>query len=66
VCKVLLLSLLDGYDPADWARLGRIPNLAVSELHAVRGKWEAARLLEVPPPVAELTVAATGSPRSEA
>jgi broad specificity phosphatase PhoE len=66
VCKVLLLSLLPGYTPADWERLGRVANLAVTELRATSEGWAAARLLEVPPPVAEITAAATGGPRSEA
>lgn len=55
VCKVLLLSLLPGYGPADWQRLGRVANLSVSELRKAGEGWRAARLLEVPPPVAELT-----------
>jgi probable phosphoglycerate mutase len=32
VCKVLLLSLLRGYSAADWVKIGRAQNLAVSEL----------------------------------
>ena len=54
VCKVLLLCLLPEYGPADWVRLGRIPNLAVSELRHDTG-WAAVRLLQVPPPVAALS-----------
>jgi broad specificity phosphatase PhoE len=57
VCKVLLLTLLPGYGPADWVRLGRIPNLAVSELHYDTG-WAAVRLLHLPPPVAALSAGA--------
>src|SRR5205823_1345990 len=37
VCKVLLLSVLPGYGVADWNSLGRIPNLAVSELRGAGG-----------------------------
>jgi broad specificity phosphatase PhoE len=71
VCKVLLLSLLDGWDSTGWVKLGRVANLAVSELHPVGESWRAERLLAVPEPVAALTAgAATGVgnlvPRSEA
>jgi probable phosphoglycerate mutase len=56
VCKVLLLSILHGHGPADWTRIGRAQNLAVSELRW-DGVWSAARLLEVPPPVAAVNEA---------
>jgi len=55
VCKVLLLCLLPGYGPAAWKRLGRVPNLAVSELVGTADGWTATGLLQVPPPVAALT-----------
>lgn len=55
VCKVLLLSLLPGFGPADWQRLGRVANLAVSELIHDGATWTATRILELPPPVAALT-----------
>jgi broad specificity phosphatase PhoE len=55
VCKALLLSLLEGWGPTGWVKLGRVANLAVSELVPDEGKWKALRLLEVPGPVAELT-----------
>lgn len=55
VCKVLLLSLLPGLGPADWQRVGRVANLAVSELTFDGAAWSAGRLLRVPPPVAALT-----------
>lgn len=51
VCKVLLLSLLRGYGPADWVKIGSIPNLAVSELVPETDLWTARQLLTVPPPV---------------
>jgi broad specificity phosphatase PhoE len=51
VCKVLLLSLLHGYSAADWARLGPIPNVAVSELLETDGGWQAVTLNEQPTPV---------------
>lgn len=55
VCKVLLLSLLEGWSPADWGKLGRVANLAVSELTPAGARWRAERLLVVPDPVAALT-----------
>ena len=54
VCMVLLLSLLADRGPAGWQNLGKVANLAVSELRFDGGAWTAGRLLEVPPPVAEL------------
>ena len=57
VCKVLLLSLLRGYSPADWVRIGRIPNLAVSELAPDADAWTARQLLVVPPPVEAVNAA---------
>jgi probable phosphoglycerate mutase len=61
VCKVLLLSLLHDHGPADWTRLGRALNLSVSELVPDGTLWRARRLLEVPPPVAEVNVARADS-----
>lgn len=55
VCKVLMLSLLPGWGPADWVRFGRVANLSVSELRLDGGSWAAGDLLRVPPPVAALT-----------
>lgn len=56
VCKVLLLRLLNGYGPPDWDRIGRVPNVAVSELVPDGTGWRAERLLEVPDTVLSLTV----------
>jgi broad specificity phosphatase PhoE len=58
VCKVLLLSLLPGFGPVDWIRIGRVANLSVSELTRDGETWKAASLLVVPPPVAALTAGA--------
>jgi probable phosphoglycerate mutase len=52
VCKVLLLSLLRGYSSADWVKIGRAQNLAVSELVPDADVWAARQLLVIPPPVA--------------
>lgn len=57
VCKVLLLSVVEGYGPADWTRLGRALNLAVSELVPYGPVWRTRSLLEVPPPVAAVNAA---------
>lgn len=62
VCKVLLLSILHGYGPADWVTIGRIPNLAVSELVPDGSKWRASQLLILPPPVLAVNAAALPEP----
>jgi 2,3-bisphosphoglycerate-dependent phosphoglycerate mutase len=64
VCKVLLLSLLRGYGPADWVKIGSIPNLAVSELVPEADLWTARQLLVVPPPVAAVNTSAERETRS--
>jgi broad specificity phosphatase PhoE len=48
VCKVLILTLLEGLVPADWERLGPIPNAALSELVEGEGRWQALRLNHLP------------------
>jgi broad specificity phosphatase PhoE len=67
VCKVLLLSLLPGYGPADWVRIGRVANLAATELSCDGAIWVTGALhpprldgplMVVPPPVAALTAGA--------
>ncbi len=57
VCKVLLLSLLPNRGPADWVDLGRVANVAVSELTPLgsSGMWTANQVLAVPEPVAKLS-----------
>ena len=57
VCKVLLLSLLRGYSSAHWATIGRVVNLAVSEIVPDGELWAARQLLIVPPPVAAVNAA---------
>src|SRR5262245_59462953 len=51
VTKVLLLSLLRGYGPANWVTIGRVQNLAVSELVPDGELWTGRQLLVVPPQV---------------
>jgi broad specificity phosphatase PhoE len=55
VCKVLLLSLLEGWGPEGWVTLGRAANLAVTELRPIGSSWQATEWLRVPPPVLALT-----------
>ena len=52
VCKVLLLSIVCGYSPADWTRVGKAMNLSVSELVPDGELWRANALLAIPEPVA--------------
>ena len=55
VCKVLLLSLLTGWDSGGWVKLGRVANLAISELVPDGPSWRPELLLTVPEPVAILS-----------
>lgn len=48
VCRVILLSVLEGYNSADWARLGRIANVSISELTGSGRAWRAVRIGWVP------------------
>ena len=53
VCRVLLLSLLYGYDVDDWHRIGT-DNVAIHELLHERDTWRALRINELPVEVADL------------
>lgn len=67
VCKVLLLSLLDGWRANRWHELGRVENLATSELVQDGDRWRAERLLIVPETVQSLNASvAVGRSKSEA
>jgi len=48
VCKVLCLSILPGWGVGDWKRLGPIQNVALTELVAHDGTWEAVQLNHLP------------------
>src|SRR5262245_25824235 len=62
VCKVLLFSLLPGLTVADWTRVGKVLNLAVSTLvRPAGGAWRADSLLVVPDPVRALSGGPAGS-----
>ncbi len=55
VCKVLLLTLLKGWDVRSWEKIGRVANASVSELvPADDGLWHAERLLVLPEGVSSL------------
>ena len=45
--RVVLLSVLEGYNVADWDRLGRIANASISELSGAGRTWTAARVGDV-------------------
>lgn len=69
VCKVLLLTLLHGWDVGGWEKIGRIANASVSELFpGAAGLWHSERILEVPESILRLADPAQlpGSVRSEA
>ena len=59
MCKVLLLSLLRDHSAADWTRIGRAQNLAVSELVPVVGQLGSNRgnFLVIPSPVVAVNAA---------
>jgi broad specificity phosphatase PhoE len=63
VCKVLLLSRVPGLTVADWVSMGKVRNLAVSELVGTPGGgWRVESLLVVPESVRALV----GDPRGSA
>lgn len=49
VSRVLLLSLLQGYSVSDWMKIGKIPNIAISELVGSGRDWKALRMSELVP-----------------
>jgi probable phosphoglycerate mutase len=48
VIRVILVSVLDGYNAADWPRLGRLANASVSEVFGSGRTWRAGRIGHVP------------------
>ncbi len=62
VVKVLLLSLLPDWDATRWHELGRVANLAVSEIYlASPDSWRSESLLTVPPTVQAISEAYAAS-----
>ena len=52
VCKILLLTLLEGWGPRKWGELGNVSNFAVAEIaRETGGPWQVRQPLFVPPPV---------------
>ena len=69
VCKVLLLTLLCGWNVSGWDKIGRVANAAVSELvPGEDGHWHPVKLLEIPEGISTLSRVAQipGAVRSEA
>src|SRR5262245_57999225 len=48
VCRVILVSVLAGYNAADWPRLGRLPNASITDLVGSGRTWRATRIGHVP------------------
>lgn len=51
VIKVLLLSILPGWEVSQWEKFGPVPNVGVTELVRSEVGWNAIRMNEIPPPV---------------
>jgi 2,3-bisphosphoglycerate-dependent phosphoglycerate mutase len=72
VIRVILLSVVEGYNAADWPRLGRIPNASISEvtgsgwamreMRATRA-WRLVRVGQVPDEVRRAYEFAEAGPR---
>jgi 2,3-bisphosphoglycerate-dependent phosphoglycerate mutase len=48
VIRVILVSVLEGYNSAAWPRLGRLPNASITEVVASGRSWQAERIGYVP------------------
>lgn len=44
VIRVLILSIAEGYNAADWHRLGRVSNVSLTELVGDGARWQAVRI----------------------
>lgn len=54
VCRILLLSILPGWTPADWGRLGSTWNVGVSELLHEAAGWRALTINQQPDQIIRL------------
>lgn len=54
VIRVILLNILEGYNVADWPKLGSVRNVSVSEVTGTGKLWRATRIGEVPEEVKRL------------
>jgi 2,3-bisphosphoglycerate-dependent phosphoglycerate mutase len=52
VIRVILVSVLEGYNPSDWPRLGRLPNASITDVVGSGRTWRAGRIGHVPDEVA--------------
>jgi len=48
VIRVILLTVVEGYNAADWPRLGRVPNASISEVAGSGSAWRLVRVGDVP------------------
>jgi len=48
VVRVILLRIVEGYNAADWPRLGRIANASLTEVVGCGRSWRAVRISHVP------------------
>jgi probable phosphoglycerate mutase len=63
VIRVVLLSVVEGYNAADWPRLGRIANASISEVTGSARAWRAVRIGFVPDEVMKVHESAQPGPR---
>ena len=63
VIRVILLSVVEGYNAADWPRLGRIPNASISEVTGSGSAWRLVRVGHVPDEVRSAHESAEAGPR---
>jgi probable phosphoglycerate mutase len=64
VIRVILLSVVEGYNAADWPRLGRIANASISEVTGAGRAWRAVRVGYVPDPVRRANESDESGPRT--
>ena len=64
VIRVILLSVVEGYNAADWPRLGRIANASISEVTGAGRAWRAVRVGHVPDPVRRANESDEPGPRT--
>lgn len=63
VIRVLLLTVVEGYNAADWPRLGRVANASISEVAGSGRTWRAVRIGQVPDEVRRSHEPAAPGPR---
>ncbi len=51
VCRVLLMTMVQGLSLADWTRIGPIANTSISELEGNGSDWHARLIAKVPPEI---------------